>query len=885
MKNTEIPEELWEFLPYVNADQALDATRAFLNRDYLEITHDLAGDFSLAEIWDPEWSRADGRKAHAWFFVRNWVSCRDRLTPEERGCLVDTVRQGLGLWFDCSTATNSMAYHDETTAQRVMNWAVFLYTYADDVDEKLTAELVQAIRQHADLLATSEFYAGLNNHGMFQDISLLVASGLGFLEKEKCIEFEDVAFTRLETYFSTCFTADGIHTENSPSYHLMVSRYLKQVLDYGEVVGQMERFSHLREIATKADMYAAFALSPSGSFVPVSDTSSRPVGEATARNSFGDGHFVGVVSRGKRGLLPAAKTFVAEDSGYAVYRSGWTDSADNYLFFSAAYNANYHKHSDEMSLFYRAGGHDIIVEAGPNGYEYQDPLTKYAFSSWAHNSLVVDGQSLPRVDDKAELTTLEDNASTDTSLDVTGMTRRFEGVTWSRRLQLDGATKGREVTVTDRVDSVGKRAYTFIWHFGPDIDALVRGNVAELFHRDTRTKLAELSWSGAPVNGVRQINGQEYPRFQGWHFPRMGTAIPADALEVDVEGSSFEIFWTLRSSDFRLRDRGITPYSEWKTYQGEKPVNYLLDLPKDMKDGSCRQVAVVFSAISEKWDFTYNYRDSMKNYPGAVLYILDDFGDQGCYYLCNNQEPAEFRSVQALLQQVIQHLGLSTSEVITIGSSKGGTAAVIHGVTLGIRHVYAGAPQYHLGDFLEGTHDNVVKYMAGENSPAGVSWLNEVVGGLLAGGQSSTRITVVVGERDRHLQRHATPLINWADALGYPTELLKIPGTPHSELGSAFRTFVSTLCSEQRGQEFLLPNTATIDPENGTFGVGVSLPGGWGAVAQLYFGNEKVGQRARLIDGMAQWKITERGRYSARIYAEIPGVEQRRGFRSGSAYI
>lgn len=869
------------FIPRVKIDESVIAVNEFLSSGVLTLDHSDSIEYDDGSLWNNHVPRKVGRKTHGWFFLRFWYAAWKELPEFSRERLKEKLRVLLPTWLGLRK-DSEMAYHDEGTAQRVMHFIIFLDTARDELDEDLVDDIDSLICEETALLATDDFYAGSNNHGMFQNVALLVAIAYGYCP-ERAEQLQALSLQRLVDYFSDCFSSDGIHNENTPTYHLMVSRYLSYVIRYCDFHGAGVGIDKLRDLFEHADEYGAFALAPNNHFVPISDTKKGQVRAATVEETFGTGQMTAVLSRGKKGTLPDGRTFVSEEGGYGIYRSDWTEEA-NYVFFSSAYNADYHKHPDEGSLYYYANGRELLVEAGPNGYEYSDPLTKYGFSSAAHNSLLVDGEGLPRTDGKLHQTTLRDTGSTKESLRVAGRTTRYPGVEWTRCVEVDGKTEGTRVIVTDRVVADEEHDFTFLWHIGQGLNTVVRGNAFEIFDPDYDTKIGEVTFSGSSVVGVRKVHGQKHPYHQGWNFPQMGVAEPVDVIEVEFRDREVSVEWDIRSQDFALLDRGVTPSSEWSTHYAEKPVNYLLEGVN--AEGKANSLAVVFTAMAELGDFTYNYRASLQSFPGARLYILDDFGNQGAYYLASDRNLAEFRSVQSLIRTVMGELGVMDHDVIALGSSKGATAALLHGTTLGVGQVYAGAPQYRIGNFVKTPHPNVLDYVAGGTNDAAIRWLNDIAFKVLASGVRRTRITVLTGERDSHYRHHTIPLIDELRMLGYTPENLVVPGTVHAEFGNVYRGFLASLIrSLKKNDDVAFPSAMAHDPAKGKIGLVVSGTGESVVQIQLFRGPEKIDSLQRLTKGTAAWKISRPGEYRARIYYDDSATGERRAFGSTAVLV
>lgn len=860
----EIPESIRGFVAQIAVDRSVEAVEKFVGDSQISLDIGQFESFDAQTFWSASRSRSIGRKAHGWFFLREWSCAVDELDKESRLELVRRLMNAIPHWDAASQEPGSMAFHDETTAQRTINTSVFIRNYAAEIEELGFTKLVQQNNETIQLLASDDFYAGRNNHGMFQDISLLVAYALGFASDEQ----EDIAVQRLTDYFDTCFTKDGVHTENNPTYHVMVSKSLSQVTRYLKLTGRNHNPEKLESLLDQADTFAAYCVLPNRQFPPISDTKVETLTVQRARSVYGTSKFVGAVSHGRHGKLPDGLNYVAEDSGYAIFRTGWAKNSA-FAMFSAAYNDNYHKHSDELSLYAYAHGHALLAEAGPNGYQYSDPKTTYAFSSFAHNTLVVDDKSLPRIDEKAHLTTLRKLSERV----VEGRTRRFEGVDWIRKVDADEWAENGSLKVTDSIACETPRNLKLFWHLGPETVPVVRGNAVEIFSRSTNAKLAELCVEGTEISSVRAFHGQERPSVQGFAFPEMGKSVPAWVVQFEFRTKNVNVVWDFRTQDFQIVNRGITPQSSlWKTFYGEKPVRYLVD------NGEEDSLLFVFSAVNSLYDFTYNYRASLVDFPGTVCYIIDDFGDQGSYYLANNRNFAEFRTVQQTMKHVSADLGIPLSSSYALGSSKGGAGAIIHGTTAGIKHVIAGGPQYKIGTFTKTPHPNILKYIAGGTSQEDIDWANQAMLEVLRNGDRHTKISVIVGRADGHYKKHAVPLEKDASNLGYDINVLPLPGTTHAELGPAFRRIVGSFSKHIQEPSKTLPHVFAVQPDRMKVGLAVVAPSDALVLAQLQLKGKAIAKPIRLINGTAEWDVTEKGVYRVRVYFENPKGTDRKAF-------
>lgn len=85
-------------------------------------------------------------------------------------------------------------------------------------------------------------------------------------------------------------------------------------------------------------------------------------------------------------------------------------------------------------------------------------------------------------------------------------------------------------------------------------------------------------------------------------------------------------------------------------------------------------------------------------FPVDQLFIRDCWADNASYYWYEGKSDHPERYTQAVIDHVLA--SKSYKEIITLGSSKGGTAAIYYGLKNKVDLVFAGACQYKVGDYL-----------------------------------------------------------------------------------------------------------------------------------------------------------------------------------------
>lgn len=820
------------------------------------------------DVWADSTERARARYLHGFVFFADWhgtVLADSSVAGEYAEIALNMVRRWATLHGD-GTLLPDVSHHDETTAQRLIQLTAFLLELDGFVPEDDFVWLFELARSTARLLASDGFHSTGNNHGMFQDLALLYFSvACDSIPEDERREYFETSTRRLHTYFSSAFTPDGVHIENTPTYHLMVSKHVHGVLEILAPIGH-QHVEYYRSLLKHAAEYATHALMPNGMYPPISDTTQQLESAAAKQNIFESQEFAYAASAGKQGTPPHATTLVLPDSGYAIYRSAWGDPKATFAFFSAAYNANYHKHSDDLSLFLRSAGVDLLSEAGAYGYDYKNPLTKFAYSSYAHNCLVVDGISLPRTDKSRHLTTLEANEIREDGYTVTGRTERLTDTAHTRIVDIHDVAGVPEIDVTDTVVSQNQHDYELLWNLGPDVQPVVHGQGFELFHKGQ--KVMDLQFDADVATKTSLHTGESRPKYLGWRFPSFGNAVPAPVVRITFSGRGAQIRTRIRLANFNYLDRGLHNKSlAWNRTKDSVGLNYL-SVPARTESGSGK-LAVVFSAIHQPGDFTFNYKKSVDESGVHALYILDDFGDQGSYYLADHGDRSIFKSVQGLIGRELSRLGLTSADLITVGSSKGASAAIVHGIAAGAGRILAGAPQVKIGSFLRKPHPNMLRFIMGDTSDSSVAGLDRVIFEAIDDLSQDTRLSILVGEGDHHYRNHVLPLAEHAVERSKNLQLTVLPGLPHAEIGGVFRGFLSANIHQEilgSGEEALPYVLQSSQASPGALSLQVHLPTNSEIACRLYRGSNLVARTPYSDDANPVWEGLSPGRYRVRLF-------------------
>lgn len=172
----------------------------------------------------------------------------------------------------------------------------------------------------------------------------------------------------------------------------------------------------------------------------------------------------------------------------------------------------------------------------------------------------------------------------------------------------------------------------------------------------------------------------------------------AKELLVRLAMAGFYVYRKTESSTRLVRDHTIGKL--WhRVKEGDYSVNpegLIYSYTPPLCPTPAPKLLVIFSSMSTSIYntsmmryFEQNFRSAQKYIPQdtAVLRIADIGGVVGAFYLNTHRNPDNVRRIQRLLSDVMIHHSIPTPNVVLYGASKGGTAALFHGMTGGYRFI------------------------------------------------------------------------------------------------------------------------------------------------------------------------------------------------------
>ena len=257
-------------------------------------------------------------------------------------------------WVEYVEAGNAteMTWYDHAVGARSRVLMQFLACMDEAGRDYDHARFRALLERHANLLMDDSLHR-MNNHGLMMDMAL-ISMGLG-LER---MDYVYHGLGRAESIFWQTFSETGMHQENSPEYHNMVSRMYRELehflmqngMSFGSGVLRKLEFSsrHMNRLAK-----------PDGKIPAIGDTGSQRAVKSFNWDSFHDSM-----------------------SGFSILKS---EECRAYLAFICGYSAKAHKHADDLSILLNFQGEDFFVDSGKYNYG-KNKFRSYVVSYKAHSS-------------------------------------------------------------------------------------------------------------------------------------------------------------------------------------------------------------------------------------------------------------------------------------------------------------------------------------------------------------------------------------------------------------------------------------------------------------------------------------------------------------------
>ena len=277
---------------------------------------------------------------------------------------------------------SAFAWYDKAAGRRSSLLAFLLDHILSgqlDVSNTDLAALMRLVDLHAEKLQEPKFLAR-NNHAISQLVGLDALCEVASWRKA-CSEAHSYASAEFAELIRRQFTDQGVHTENSPAYHGVVLRELRNTR-------AVERFGHTdaASILERAETVTPWLTYPNGDWIAVGDSGSNgragPALEAP----------VEPVCPVQCCLLGCPRSYNVRVCGHRSLPETF-QGEESLLFVSAMAHPTGHKHADDFGFVLMEGGRKVFVDSGKYGYN-DDEARRYVVSARAHNVLSLAGRTI-----------------------------------------------------------------------------------------------------------------------------------------------------------------------------------------------------------------------------------------------------------------------------------------------------------------------------------------------------------------------------------------------------------------------------------------------------------------------------------------------------------
>ena len=295
--------------------------------------------------------------------------------------------------------------------------------------------------------------------------------------------------------------------------------------------------------------YNLKAMDPEGMLPPLNDAGRTPVRQLLQEGHelFGREDFLWSATEGRKGTRPAFSSVAMPYAGQYVMRSGWEPDARFCLFESGPYGIG-HQHEDKLSLFVHALGRELLTEAGTYRYD-QSAYRRYVLGTWAHNTILVDGEGQRR-------SGLRETYETDRPLDNLWLHNDLfdaadgaysDGYGPRRTIQIRHERtvvflRNDYWVILDRIDGEGEHRLDILWHLKAKAAAQLPGTLAA---HGTDPGVPNLLVVPAPHPGLalETVTGRHNPPL-GFAPASRKTPIPVLDYQLPIQGRA-TLAWVL----------------------------------------------------------------------------------------------------------------------------------------------------------------------------------------------------------------------------------------------------------------------------------------------------------------------------------------------------
>ncbi|MCD8150870.1 MAG: heparinase II/III family protein [Clostridiales bacterium] len=267
------------------------------------------------------------------------------------------------------------------------NWpyALFSFYQSEAFTDDILVDWYKSVWEQGNRLSKN------STHGnwLLMEMNGLAHIGILYPEFAQSGQWLTQALSNMEQELDRQFYPDGFQYELSTNYHeVALNNYIRLIncattFDVPIPENMLKRIADACELEIKLMM-------PDGRLPDINDGERLCVRTLLSEKSHLFPHNQAIQSvLGKRSFDLPYQSVALPYSGILVMRNGWGEK-DTWALFDAGPFGRGHQHEDKLSVLLYSDGKFLVTEAGNYAYD-SSPMRKYAVSSAAHNTVLVDG--------------------------------------------------------------------------------------------------------------------------------------------------------------------------------------------------------------------------------------------------------------------------------------------------------------------------------------------------------------------------------------------------------------------------------------------------------------------------------------------------------------
>lgn len=483
----------------------------------------------------------NGLRAAQPLFWAHFATGDPKYLDAARAILIDWTRFNL-----VDDKPNPMKWYDLASGERAAHLAYVIdrELRSQHPARDALAELVWAADIHATQLSDPKMFT-IGNHGLYPLVGLkALTTALPTLRNAgKNAAYAD---EKMSLLLRTRYTKEGFHKEHSAEYQEITNKAVRGILATGLFAGARG----IEALVSRAERVDYELYHPNGDRLLINDSEIgfRRLAGTKAQRDF-------LESEGKKGEAPPTGLLLHEESGYAFFRSSWSEkpfSAHSYLFFAPAYHSAHHKQADHLSFEWSEAGQPILVDSGKFDFA-NNQWRRFFVSTRAGNAVEIDEKDYTTAHRHAWGSGLSGGGS---SGDLQFMQAAVEHYGFDTRQRRTLVLAPRHwLCVIDDLESKRAHDYRQWFHFHPAFDVEKRATGFVGTAKDKKLSVFVTALGSPKGAQLELVKGQTRPRLQGWISPRRRKKYPraSVAFHQNGERARFVTLFSLAHAPVRPR--------------------------------------------------------------------------------------------------------------------------------------------------------------------------------------------------------------------------------------------------------------------------------------------------------------------------------------------